>query len=102
MSPIRPLVLRTVANHLLEVTDTRKVSKASNVYSYGVLFELLTRKSPVHAMGSDEVEVINLVQWVHSFRPKMIEVAKMVEDIRSVNTGNSHHMKQSLQVRPQI
>lgn len=128
MSPITPRVLRTAGYHAPEVTETRKVLQASDVYSYGVLLlELLTGKSPVHASGSDEV--IHLVRWVHSVvreewtgevfdvellrypnieeemvamlqigmscvtrmpeqRPKMADIVKMIEDIRSVNTGN--------------
>ncbi|CAA3013794.1 probable inactive receptor kinase At4g23740 [Olea europaea var. sylvestris] len=128
MSPITPRIMRTAGYRAPEITDTRKVSQASDVYSYGVLLlELLTGKSPVHAVGGEEV--IHLVRWVHSVvreewtgevfdvellrypnieeemvamlqigmscvarmpeqRPKMANVVKMVEDIRSVNTDN--------------
>ncbi|KAL2462648.1 putative inactive receptor kinase [Forsythia ovata] len=125
MSPVVPPVIRTAGYCALEVTDFRKVSHASDIFSFGVLLlELLTGKSPVHATGSDEV--IHLVRWVHSFvheewtgevfdiellrypnieekmvtmlkidmscverisekRPKMADVVKMLEDIRSIN-----------------
>ncbi|XP_022865591.1 probable inactive receptor kinase At4g23740 [Olea europaea var. sylvestris] len=128
MSPITPPALRTAGYRAPEVTQTRKVSQATDVYSYGVLLlELLTGKSPVYTSGSDEV--IHLVRWVQSVvreewtgevfdvqllrypnieeemvamlqigmscvarmperRPKMADVVKMVEYIRSVNTGN--------------
>ncbi|KAH6822216.1 Leucine-rich repeat protein kinase family protein [Perilla frutescens var. hirtella] len=65
MSPVSPPVVRS-GYRAPEVTDTRKVSQASDVYSYGVfLLELLTGKSPVHH-GSGGEEVIHLVRWVNS------------------------------------
>lgn len=65
MSPVSPPVVRS-GYRGPEVTDTRKVSQASDVYSYGVfLLELLTGKSPVQASGGGE-EVIHLVRWVNS------------------------------------
>ncbi|KAL2547199.1 putative inactive receptor kinase [Forsythia ovata] len=65
MSPVVPPVIRTAGYRALEVADFRKVSQASDIYSFGVLLlELLTGKSPVHATSSDEV--IHLVRWVHS------------------------------------
>ncbi|CAL0308673.1 unnamed protein product [Lupinus luteus] len=48
-----------------EVTYTRKMTPASDVYSFGVvLLELLTGKSPIHVIGSEEF--VNLVRWVNS------------------------------------
>lgn len=65
MSPVSPPVVRS-GYRAPEVTDTRKVSQASDAYSYGVfLLELLTGKSPVQASGGGE-EVIHLVRWVNS------------------------------------
>lgn len=65
MSPASPPVVRS-GYRAPEVTDTRKVSQASDVYSYGVfLLELLTGKSPVHHTSGGE-EVIHLVRWVNS------------------------------------
>lgn len=65
MSPIAPPVPRNPGYRAPEITDPRKVTQASDVYSFGiVLLELLTGKSPVHGQGSDEV--IHLVRWVQS------------------------------------
>ncbi|KAF8380108.1 hypothetical protein HHK36_027579 [Tetracentron sinense] len=65
MNPVAPPISRAAGYRAPEVTDTRKASQASDIYSFGVLLlELLTGKSPVHAMGGDEV--IHLVRWVHS------------------------------------
>lgn len=128
MSPVVPPVIRAAGYRAPEVTDFRKVSQASDIYSFGVfLLELLTGKSPIHATGTDEV--IHLVRWVNSVvheewtgevfdvellrypnieeelvttlqigmslvdrnpekRPKMADVVKMLEDVRSINAGN--------------
>ncbi|CAH9110507.1 unnamed protein product [Cuscuta epithymum] len=48
-----------------EVTDTRKATQASDVFSFGVLLlELLTGRSPLHATRGDEF--VHIVRWVHS------------------------------------
>ncbi|XVF53461.1 hypothetical protein PTKIN_Ptkin05aG0101100 [Pterospermum kingtungense] len=65
MSPMPPPVMRAAGYRAPEVTDTRKATEASDVYSYGVLLlELLTGKSPIHATGGEEI--VHLVRWVHS------------------------------------
>ncbi|GMI75559.1 hypothetical protein like AT4G23740 [Hibiscus trionum] len=65
MSPMPPPAMRAAGYRAPEVTDTRKATQASDVYSYGVLLlELLTGKSPIHATGGDEI--VHLVRWVHS------------------------------------
>ncbi|KAJ4850378.1 hypothetical protein Tsubulata_017619 [Turnera subulata] len=65
MSPMPPPVMRTAGYRAPEVTDSRKATHASDVYSYGVLLlELLTGKSPTIAAGGDEV--VHLVRWVNS------------------------------------
>lgn len=65
MSPLPPPIARSAGYRAPEITDTRKASQPSDVYSYGVLLlELLTGKSPVHTVGGDEV--VHLVRWVHS------------------------------------
>ena len=65
MSPMAPPVMRAAGYRAPEVTDTRKATHASDVYSYGVLLlELLTGKSPMHTTGGDEV--VHLVRWVNS------------------------------------
>ncbi|PSS04231.1 Inactive receptor kinase [Actinidia chinensis var. chinensis] len=65
MGPLAPPIARAAGYRAPEVTDTRKASQPSDVYSYGVLLlELLTGKSPVHTTAGDEI--IHLVRWVHS------------------------------------
>ena len=65
MSPIPRPALRTAGYRAPEVTDTRKATTAADVYAFGVLLlELLTRRSPIHATGSEEV--VHLVRWVNS------------------------------------
>ncbi|KAK9698496.1 hypothetical protein RND81_08G108700 [Saponaria officinalis] len=65
MSPLAPPISRAAGYRAPEVTDTRKSTQASDVYSLGVfILELLTGKSPVHTTGGDEL--VHLVRWVHS------------------------------------
>ncbi|KAI4319975.1 hypothetical protein MLD38_033505 [Melastoma candidum] len=65
MNQVPPPVMRMVGYRAPEITDSRKPTQASDVYSYGVLLlELLTGKSPVHSSSGDEA--IHLVRWVHS------------------------------------
>ncbi|KAL0304122.1 UNVERIFIED_CONTAM: putative inactive receptor kinase [Sesamum radiatum] len=54
--------------HAPEVKNTRNVSQASDVYSFGILLlELLTRKSPVHVPGGPKaVDLVKLVSSVKS------------------------------------
>ncbi|QHO47555.1 hypothetical protein HN51_016920 [Arachis hypogaea] len=127
ISPIPPAALRAAGYRAPEVTDTRKATVAADVYSFGVLLlELLTRRSPMHATGGEEV--VHLVRWVNSVvreewtaevfdvellkypnieeemvemlqlglacvarvpdkRPTMVEVVKVVEEIR-LHSGN--------------
>ncbi|KAL0382410.1 UNVERIFIED_CONTAM: putative inactive receptor kinase [Sesamum calycinum] len=129
MNPTAQRLTRTPGYRAPEVTDTRKPSQASDIYSFGVvILELLTGKSPVHASGREEG--IHLVRWVQSVvreewtgevfdvellrypnieeemvamlqigmscvarmpgqRPKIGDVVKMLEEIRSVSAGNS-------------
>ncbi|KAM7489233.1 hypothetical protein LguiB_026717 [Lonicera macranthoides] len=48
-----------------EVSNTGKVSQASDVYSYGILLlELFIGKSPAYSTGRDEN--YHLIQWVNS------------------------------------
>lgn len=116
-----------VAN--MAASPFRSMSQASDVYSFGILlFELLTRKSPVHVPGGTEaVDLVKLVSSVKAKdmtakvfdtdllkyptireqmmevlqmgiscvakslkrRPKMSEVVKLLEDIRTINMVTS-------------
>ncbi|KAL6526980.1 hypothetical protein OROGR_016070 [Orobanche gracilis] len=63
-NPLGPPVARAGGYRAPEVTDTRRISQPSDVYSLGVvLLELLTGKSPVKTVNE---EAVHLVRWVHS------------------------------------
>ncbi|RDX69742.1 putative inactive receptor kinase, partial [Mucuna pruriens] len=65
MSSVAIPISRAAGYRAPEITDTRKATQASDVFSFGVvLLELLTGKSPVYTTGSDEI--VHLVRWVHS------------------------------------
>ncbi|XP_060206898.1 probable inactive receptor kinase At4g23740 [Lycium barbarum] len=65
MSSLAHPVARAAGFRAPEITDTRKATQASDVFSFGVLLlELLTGKSPIHTTNGDEI--IHLVRWVHS------------------------------------
>ncbi|KAK9129211.1 hypothetical protein Sjap_009698 [Stephania japonica] len=65
MNPGVRQISRVAGYRAPEVVDARKTSQQSDVYSLGVLLlELLTGKSPMNVIGSDEV--VNLVRWVQS------------------------------------
>ncbi|GFQ04698.1 probable inactive receptor kinase at4g23740 [Phtheirospermum japonicum] len=67
-----------------EVTDTRRVSQASDIYSFGVfLLELLTGK-PSQFTDYDD-DVISLVNWVQSVDPD--EWAAEVVDLELLRYG---------------
>lgn len=65
MNPLAPPLSRAAGYRSPEVTDTRKATQPSDIFSFGVLLlELLTGKSPVQTSAGGEV--IHLVRWVHS------------------------------------
>ncbi|KAL3645711.1 hypothetical protein CASFOL_010891 [Castilleja foliolosa] len=65
MTSLAHPIARASGYHAPEVSDTRKSTQSSDVYSLGViLLELLTGKSPVHTTTGNEI--IHLVRWVHS------------------------------------
>lgn len=65
MSSLAIPISRAAGYRAPEVTDTRKATQPSDVFSFGVvLLELLTGKSPVYTTGGDEI--VHLVRWVHS------------------------------------
>ncbi|CAI9768180.1 unnamed protein product [Fraxinus pennsylvanica] len=62
-------IMRNAGYHASEVTSTQNVSQAFDVYSFGILLlELLTRKSPLHAIGGNEA--VDLVKLVNSVNAK--------------------------------
>lgn len=80
-----PPISRIVRYGAPKVTNTRKASQSSDVYSFRVvLLELLTRKLPIYTTGGDEV--IHLMRWVHSlFRVEWIAEFFDVELMRYPN-----------------
>ncbi|GAV91268.1 Pkinase domain-containing protein, partial [Cephalotus follicularis] len=55
VSQIPQPAMRVAGYRATEVTDSRKATHASDVYSFRVLvLELLTGKSPIHATGGEE------------------------------------------------
>lgn len=138
MNSMPPHAIRASGYRAPELTDSRKATHASDVYSFGVLvLELLTRKSPTHATGGDEV--VHLVRWVNSVvreewtaevfdvellkypnieeemvemlqigmncvqrmpeqRPKMADVAKMLEGVRRDSVTNPPSCDNNLEI----
>ncbi|XP_022891944.1 probable inactive receptor kinase At4g23740 [Olea europaea var. sylvestris] len=87
-SMIQLPVMRTTGHHAPEVKNTRNVSQASDVYSFGILvLELLTRKSPLHAIGDNEV--LDLVELVNSLIGK-----ERTADVFDVEISRNRNRKQ--------
>ncbi|KAI3458300.1 hypothetical protein Pfo_014963 [Paulownia fortunei] len=64
-SPIRVSGMRTPGYLAPEVTDTRRVSQASDIYSFGVvLLEIVSGRPSQHT--TDDGEVISLVNWIQT------------------------------------
>ncbi|KAK6155864.1 hypothetical protein DH2020_010112 [Rehmannia glutinosa] len=64
-NPIRLSGMRTSGYYAPEVTDTRRVSQASDIYSFGVvLLELISGKPS--QFTADDGKVISLVNWIQS------------------------------------
>ncbi|XP_022881313.1 probable inactive receptor kinase At4g23740 [Olea europaea var. sylvestris] len=139
-SALSPPIARAAGYRAPELTDTRKATQPSDIYSFGVLLlELLTGKSPVHTTNGDEI--VHLVRWVHSVvreewtaevfdvellrypnieeelvemlqiamacvvrmpdqRPKILEVLKMIENVRHRDSENRPSSDNSTPVPP--
>ncbi|KAG8381518.1 hypothetical protein BUALT_Bualt06G0130100 [Buddleja alternifolia] len=83
--PIRCSAMPTPGYLALELEDTKKVSQASDVFSFGVvLLELLTGKPSQHI--AKDGEVISLVEWVKS----VIANHWLVFDIELLRHQNDH------------
>ncbi|CAA3001693.1 probable inactive receptor kinase RLK902 [Olea europaea var. sylvestris] len=92
-SMIESPVMRNAGYHAPEVKNTRNVSQASDVYSFGILLlELLTRKSPL--IGS--VEVLDLVKLVNSFKRK--EPIANIFDVELLRIHNKEQMVKMLEI----
>ncbi|GFP88238.1 probable inactive receptor kinase at4g23740 [Phtheirospermum japonicum] len=64
-SPVRQSRIQSPGYCAPEVTDTRRVSQASDVYSFGIfLLELLSRKPS--QTTTDDGKVVPLVNWIRS------------------------------------
>ncbi|XP_022891112.1 probable receptor-like protein kinase At3g17420 [Olea europaea var. sylvestris] len=91
-SMIQLPVMRTAGHHAPEVKNTRNVSQASDVYSFGILvLELLTRKSPLHAIGDNEV--LDLVKLVNSLNGK-----ERTADVFDVEISRNHNKEQRVKM----
>ncbi|KAG8381515.1 hypothetical protein BUALT_Bualt06G0129800 [Buddleja alternifolia] len=83
--PIRRSAMPTPGYLALELEDTKKVSQASDVFSFGVvLLELLTGKPSQHT--AKDGEVISLVEWVKS----VLANHWLVFDIELLRYQNDH------------
>ncbi|KAK4431651.1 putative inactive receptor kinase [Sesamum alatum] len=79
-----------------EVKNTRDVSQASDVYSFGILLlELLTRKSPSHVPGGPEA--VDLVKLVNSVKSKL-RLAKVFDVDLMENPAVREQMVKMLQI----
>ncbi|CAA3029467.1 Serine threonine kinase [Olea europaea subsp. europaea] len=91
-SMIQLPVMRTAGHHAPEVKNTRNLSQASDVYSFGILvLELLTRKSPLHASGDNEV--LDLVKLVNSLNGK-----ERTADVFDVEISRNHNKEQRVKM----
>ncbi|KAL6530271.1 hypothetical protein OROHE_014624 [Orobanche hederae] len=95
-SPLPVSVLRTPGSYAPEVTDSGRVSQASDVYGFGVvLLELLSRK-PSQFTGNDG-KVTSLVEWIQSLVPD--EWITKVFDLEFMRCGiEEETMVQALQI----
>ncbi|CAA2994903.1 probable leucine-rich repeat receptor kinase At1g68400 [Olea europaea subsp. europaea] len=91
-----PSPVRNAGYHAPEVKNTRNVSQASDVYSFGILLlELLTRKSLLHAIGGNEA--VGLVKLVNSVNGK--ERAANVFDVELLrNRSIEEQMIKTLEI----
>ncbi|KAK6155875.1 hypothetical protein DH2020_010123 [Rehmannia glutinosa] len=94
-NPIRLLGMRTSGYYAPEVTDTRRVSQASDIYSFGVvLLELISGKPSQFTTGDGKV--ISLVNWIQS----VVREGWTAEvfDVQLLRYGNEELMVQLLQI----
>ncbi|KAL0298402.1 UNVERIFIED_CONTAM: putative inactive receptor kinase [Sesamum radiatum] len=65
VNPIRPLTMRTSIYSAPEAKDPKKVSQASDIYSFGVLLIELVSGRPSRGKTKNDV-IISLVNWIQS------------------------------------